>query len=70
MHRYSYKELLDAAVNNPTDENLSALGEWFQEYGDQYWNGECYDADGRDLYPIYGEEDEDGCFPVVGWEFR
>lgn len=40
MNEYRYEELREAAIKNPTDENLAALGEWLQQYGDRYWNGE------------------------------
>lgn len=46
MNEYRYEELREAAIKNPTDENLAALGEWLQQYGDRYWNGEEWDIDG------------------------
>ena len=39
MNEYRYEELREAATKNPTGENLTALGEWLQQYGDRYWNG-------------------------------
>ena len=43
---YEYNALLVAVEENETPEALEALGEWFQRYGDMYWNGECWDIDG------------------------
>lgn len=70
MNEYRYEELREVAIKNPTDENLVALGEWLQQYGDRYWNGEEWDIDGsRRLRPVYGQEpDEYGNFPLVGYD--
>jgi hypothetical protein len=70
MNEYRYEELREAAIKNPTDENLAALGEWLQQYGDLYWNGEEWAIDGgRRLRPVYGQEpDEYGDFPLVGYD--
>ena len=72
MNRYEYKDILAAVDENETPESLAALGEWFQRYGDMYWNGECWDIDGnRGLYPIYklvDEECED--WEIIGYEIR
>lgn len=69
---YEYKDLLVAVEENETPEALEALGEWFQRYGNMYWNGECWDIDGnRGLYPIYklvDEECED--WEIIGYEIR
>lgn len=60
-----YEELRSAATaNDATQEDINALGKWFDAYGSAYWNGEYYDADGIRLYPII-EWDE-----VTGYEFR
>ena len=69
MNRYSYSELLEAAKANETPDNVNALGEWFEQYGDQFWNGECYDADGLRLFPVYVEVSEDQ-FEITGYEVR
>lgn len=70
MNEYRYEELREAATKNPTDENLAALGEWLQQYGDDSWNGEEWDIDeGRLLRPVYGQEpDEYGSVPLVGYD--
>ena len=69
---YEYNALLVAVEENKTPEALEALGEWFQRYGEAYWNGECWDIDGnRGLYPIYklvDEECED--WEIIGYEIR
>lgn len=69
---YNYRDLLAAVDENETPETLSALGEWFSQYGDEYWNGECWDIDGnRRLYPIYAPLDEE-CeqWEITGYEIR
>lgn len=69
MNRYSYSELLEAVKANATPDNVDALGEWFEQYGDQFWNGEYYDADGLRLFPVYAEVSEDQ-FEITGYEVR
>ena len=56
MTRYDYQELREKAIENPTFENLEALADWLRNY------------DGQRLYPVYGDEDENGCFPIVNYE--
>lgn len=70
MNEYKYEELRAAAMKNPTEENLAALGEWLQQHGDSCWNGEEWDIDeGRRLRPVYGQKpDEYGDFPLVGYD--
>lgn len=69
MNRYSYSERLEAVKANETPDNVNALGEWFEQYGDRYWNGEFFDADGLRLFPVYVEVDEDQ-FEITGYEVR
>ena len=69
MSYYSYAELKSAVMENASEENINALGEWFADYGTAYWNGECYDADDFLLYPIYVEVEEDE-YEVRGYEIR
>lgn len=71
MNYYSYEELVSKALSPAaTQEDVNELGEWFQQHGMMYWNGECFTIDSkRDLYPIYKEVDEDE-FEVVGYEVR
>lgn len=69
MNRYSYSELLEAVKANETPDNVDALGAWFEQYGDRYWNGEYYDADGLRLFPVYVEVSEDQ-FEITGYEVR
>lgn len=60
-----YEELRAAATaDDATQEDINALGSWFESNGSAYWNGEYYDADdGIRLYPTdYGE--------TVGYEIR
>lgn len=69
MNRYSYSELLEAVKANETPDNVNALGEWFERYGDQFWNGEYYDADGLRLFPVYVEVSKDQ-FAITRYEVR
>ena len=69
MTRYDYQELREKAIENPTFENLEALADWLSNYDMNSWNGEFWDIDdGQRLYPIYGDEDENGYFPIVNYE--
>lgn len=50
-----YAELVAALDKEESEQNLRALGEWFQRYGSSYWDGECWTIDeksDRHLYPI------------------
>lgn len=67
---YEYEELRAKAIAaDATPEDIENLGNWFERYGDQYWNGEYFDADGYRLYPVY-EYDEDDEAILKGYEFR
>lgn len=41
---YDYADLGAAVRENPTQENLYALGQWLCAYGKDYWDGERWDA--------------------------
>ena len=76
INEYSYKELIKTVESERTEENINTLGEWFEQYGRQFWNGEYYDVvelDSR-LFPIYDfEYDEDGEIvqgTITGYELR
>ena len=69
MNYYSYQELKAAVVAHPTTENINELGEWFNRYGNDYWNGEYYDADEFRVYPVYEEVEEDE-WELKGYEVR
>lgn len=67
---YAYEELRAKATSpEATQDDINALGEWFDAHGSIYWNGEYYDADGLRLFPINEEVAEDER-EVVGYEFR
>lgn len=68
--RYNYEELRNAAVKNPNEETLSDLGKWFQNYGWEYWNGACFDADGYSLYPVYIYDEKSDTHILISWELR
>lgn len=61
FNRYSYTELKNkATAANATQEDIDTLGAWFEEYGTEYWNGECFAIDAtRSLFPIYDIHSED-----------
>ena len=71
MTTYDYEELKSKALAaDAAPEDLNALGEWFELYGDRYWNGEYFSIEGGiRLYPIYHEVDDDE-FEIVGYELR
>ena len=57
---YAYADLLErATAPEATKEDVNALGHWFQYYGMIYWNGECFDADGHRVFPVYDEIEPD-----------
>ncbi len=66
---YDYNELKNNALNpNATQDDINALGEWFEQYGDEFWNGEYFEIDSEHrLYPQYREIDEDE-FEICGYE--
>lgn len=72
VNEYNYKELESAALKfDATQEEISALGEWFALYGDEYWNGECWSVDEKKdlrLYPIY-RTGIDGELEITGYTF-
>lgn len=71
MSRYDYEELRDKALSTTaTQEDVNALGKWFEHYGNDYWNGEYWEIDSNNsLYPIYREVSEDE-FEIVGYEIK
>lgn len=66
VNMFNYRELLEAALNDPTPDNLNALGEWYEKYGEQYREGKCYiiDEDHR-LYRIYNRT-----MDIIGYELQ
>ena len=71
MSRYDYEELKNKALaQNAVQEDIDALGKWFEQYGVEYWNGEYYEIDSNNrLLPMYKQIDEDE-FEIVGYEIR
>lgn len=72
VNYYSYQELEAAALERGTAEDLAALGEWFENYGNDYWNGEAWKIDSsRSLYPIDECTDEENeTWERTGYEIR
>lgn len=72
VNEYNYEELEAAATKfGATQEEIDALGEWFERFGRRYWNGECYEVsekEGLYLYPMHKQVGEDE-FEIVGWSF-
>ena len=70
FNRYSYAELLSTATAPDAQQiDIDTLGAWFERY-DPYWNGEFYDADGKPLYPIYSDPDDNENIDIVGYSFE
>lgn len=67
--RYDYNRLKAAVEGNPTQANIDALGEWFSNWGIDYFNGEYYDAENFRIYPVFEEVEEDE-FELKGYEIR
>ena len=68
--RYEYQELVDKALATGAKEDIEALAEWFEQYGDIYWNGECFEIDrNTSLVPVYEEIAPDE-WERVGWEIK
>lgn len=67
--RYGYEDLRKAA-NSGRQEDIDALGSWFERYGNEFWNGEFYDADGMRLFPVYKWNDETDQGELIGYEAR
>lgn len=67
---YDYQDLRAAAVRpGATQEDINALGEWFDRHGMMFWNGEYFDADeGLRLRPVWEWDEENDCGEVVGYE--
>lgn len=71
-----YKALEASAIEHRSDvcNDLSAkvLSEWFYEYGDDFWNGECFRVNkDYDLWPaeyLYNEDDDTS--EITRWEMR
>lgn len=68
---YDYAELRKAALDERSEQAINKLGQWFDNYGAQFWNGEYYDADnGVRIYPVYSEEDENGNAELTGYRME
>lgn len=79
MSYFKRDELLAKALAyNSTQEDINALGEWYQQYGYRYWTGEHFVVQ-RGLFlkpikrPIYGSVETSQLKPVqfitVGYRF-
>jgi hypothetical protein len=69
---YEYEELRAAAAAPGANQaDIDALGEWFNQHGSMYWNGEYYDADdGLRLYPVYKWDEELDQGELLRYEIR
>lgn len=70
MGQYDYKELFEKAVSKEaTQDDIKKLYDWFQQYGQQYWNGEYFETEKNlRLYPIYKKVNDD--FILIGYKFE
>ena len=70
-NRYAYEELRTAAIRpGATQEEINTLGEWFEQYGLEYWNGEYFDADGYRVYRIERHDPERDIYDIIGYEIQ
>ena len=69
INEYNYNELREKALSGNQDD-INVLGEWFCRYGERFWNGEYYDADGVYLYPVLRWDDELDQGEIIGYEVR
>ena len=71
MTSYDYEELKNKALSaDAKQEDVNALGEWFECFGDKYWNGEYFSVEnGIRLYRVEKEVDE-GEWETTGYELR
>ena len=68
--RYEYQDRVEKALASGAKEDIEALAEWFEQYGDIYWNGEYYEIDKYTrLVPVYEETAPDE-WERVGWEIE
>lgn len=66
--KYDYNELRDTFLKNETEENLLNLAEWFERFGDEYWNGEKWSSDNLDIYPILKHDEAFDTWETIGYE--
>ena len=69
ISKYDYDDLEKrATAPGATQLDISNLGEWYEQYGDSFWNGEFYNDDGKELYPIYKQIASDE-WEIIGYTF-
>ena len=66
-YQFEYDDLIAAVKKNPTQENIDNLGDWFHQYGDCYWNGEFYNADDLELWPVEDYDYELDQGEIIGY---
>lgn len=69
--------LAQKAIDDPTQENLENLWYWFVNFGETYWNGECFDASlpfepsgTRSLSCFWRFDESQDCYFFEGYELR
>lgn len=71
MGYYDYEEIKNKALKTKNFDDVLALGEWFENYGMDFWNGEYFEIDKNNrLYPLYDKLSEDEDLTLVGWTFE
>lgn len=53
MGYYDYKDLIKIFNETKSYNDLLNLYYWFCEFGMCFWNGECFQADDFEIYPVY-----------------
>lgn len=69
---YDFNELVEAVKSSPDYNSVFALANWYEQYGNQCWNGEYYDVPelNTKLMPIYSHQpNENKGYDIVGWGF-
>lgn len=71
VNYYSFGDLLEALNNNLSAENINRMGVWFDLFGMEYWNGECFQLDeSREIVPIYTWDEETEQGQLVGYKLK
>lgn len=73
VRSWMYESLAHVAVKRGAPQKyINALGKWFDWYGMDFWNGECFKVDGKhdiNLYPILAWDEDFENADVVGYSF-
>lgn len=72
ISKYDYESLRKRAIKSDAAQaDINKLGEWFESYGMDFWNGEYYDANTFRLFPVYTFDSETEEYSFTGdYEFK